>query len=114
MFSITRKRKDFSRRIIKEESHGKKCHGRTMMYSETVQTGEILKMSTHHVEMYTCSNTALGRKRKHRCSNSVKKQRGGFKYIKKNLFFLFLPKAVFEHVHISTHHVTLRDRVEEI
>ncbi len=34
----------------------------------------------------------------------IKKQRGGFKY-KKNktiYFFLFLPKAVFEHVYIST------------
>jgi hypothetical protein len=34
----------------------------------------------------------------------IKKQRGGFKYKKKqnHLFFLFLPKAVFEHVYIST------------
>ncbi len=34
----------------------------------------------------------------------IKKQRGGFKY-KKNeiIFFLFLPKEVFEHVFISTY-----------
>jgi hypothetical protein len=32
----------------------------------------------------------------------IKKTTGGFKYKKKHLFFLFLPKAVFEHVYIST------------
>ena len=33
----------------------------------------------------------------------IKKQRGGLNIKKQNqLFFLFLPKAVFEHVYIST------------
>jgi hypothetical protein len=47
----------------------------------------------------------------------MKKQRGRFKYIKKNnLFFLFLPKAVFEHTCISTlpHSCTVVKQYKEL
>jgi hypothetical protein len=48
----------------------------------------------------------------------IKKQRGGFKYTKNqnHLFFLFLPKAVFEHVYISTlpHSCTVVKQYKEL
>jgi hypothetical protein len=45
----------------------------------------------------------------------IKKQRGGFKY-KKKIYFFFLPKAVFEHVYISTlpHSCTVVKQYKEL
>jgi hypothetical protein len=72
------------------------CREKMQMRKQRQRTGE---QRSKRMVRRTCLNG----------KDVIKKQLGGFKLKKTIYFFLFLPKAVFEHVYISTVGVELRN-----
>ncbi len=71
----------------------------TLRYQEKMQMRKQRQRTGEQRSVQMVRRTCLNGKK-----GVLKKQRGGVLNIKKqnHLFFLFLPKAVFEHVHISS------------